>query len=76
VNNLQDCRAQEAQCRRRAASDEQNRDLWLSMAERWSYLCFRESTPFQMVTDPHGAHGEADDGARDHTVSVGASGRR
>ena len=76
MNNLQDCRAQEAQCRRRAVSDEQNRDLWLSMAERWSYLvkeapfCFRESTPFQMVTDPHGAHGEADDGARDHTVSV------
>src|SRR6478735_10947357 len=57
----QDCRAQEAQCRRRAASDEQNRDLWLAMAERWSYLakeapfCFRESTPLQRVADSHGA---------------------
>jgi hypothetical protein len=49
VNNLQNCRAQEARCRSRAASDEQNRDLWLSMAERWSYLareapfCFMDS---------------------------------
>ena len=38
VVDLQDCRAQEARCRRHAESDERNRDLWLSMAERWSYL--------------------------------------
>ena len=43
MNNLQDCRAQEAQCRRRAETDEPHRDLWLSMAERWSYLALKES---------------------------------
>jgi hypothetical protein len=41
--NLLDCRAQEALCRRHALTDEQHRDLWLSMAERWSYLA-REET--------------------------------
>jgi hypothetical protein len=61
VNNLQDCRAQEAQCRRRAEIDEPHRDLWLSMAERWSYLAqkeaafhFRESTPLKIETELHG----------------------
>lgn len=43
MTNLQDCRAQEAQCRRRAETDEPHRDLWLSMAERWSYLARKES---------------------------------
>jgi hypothetical protein len=38
MNNLQDWRAQEARCRRCALVDEQNKDLWLSMAERWSFL--------------------------------------
>jgi hypothetical protein len=42
LNNLQDCRAQEAHCRRRAEIDEPHRDLWLSMAERWLYLGRRE----------------------------------
>jgi hypothetical protein len=41
--NLLDCRAQEALCRIHALTDEQHRDLWLSMAERWSYLA-REET--------------------------------
>ena len=46
--NLLDYRAQEALCRIHALTDEQHRDLWLSMAERWSYLardarfCFRK----------------------------------
>ena len=59
MNNLQDCRAQEARCRRHAESDEQNRDLWLSMAERWSYLAreagygIREIGPFPGTTDQH-----------------------
>jgi hypothetical protein len=63
VNNLQDCRAQEARCRWRAETDEQNRELWLSMAERWSYLakeapfCFKEGTPIQMAIDPHRVSG-------------------
>jgi hypothetical protein len=43
MTNLQDCRAQEAQCRRRAETDEPHRDLWLSLAERWSYLALKES---------------------------------
>jgi hypothetical protein len=43
MSYLQDCRAQEAQCRRRAETDEPHRDLWLSMAERWSYLALKES---------------------------------
>jgi hypothetical protein len=57
VNNLQDCRAQEARCRLHAESDEQNRDLWLSMAERWSYLAreaafgVREGVPFRKAMD-------------------------
>jgi hypothetical protein len=42
MSHLQDCRAQEAQCRRRAEIDEPHRDLWLSMAERWSYLALKE----------------------------------
>jgi hypothetical protein len=39
--------------RRPAESDEQNRELWLSMAERWAYLareaplCFAENAPFK-----------------------------
>ena len=41
--NLLDYRAQEALCRIHALTDEQHRDLWLSMAERWSYLA-REET--------------------------------
>ena len=40
--NLLDCRAQEALCRIHALTDEQHRDLWLSMAERWSYLAREE----------------------------------
>ena len=42
-----------------AESDEQNRDLWLSMAERWSYLAreagygIREVSPFRGATDQH-----------------------
>ena len=43
MSHLQDCCAQEAQCRRRAETDEPRRDLWLSMAERWSYLALKES---------------------------------
>jgi hypothetical protein len=43
MSHLQVCRAQEAQCRRRAETDEPHRDLWLSMAERWSYLALKES---------------------------------
>ena len=43
MTNLQDCRAQEARCRRRAETDEPHRDLWLSLAERWSYLALKES---------------------------------
>jgi hypothetical protein len=41
--NLLDCRAQEALCRIHALTDEQHRDLWLSMAERWSYLAQEEA---------------------------------
>jgi hypothetical protein len=61
VINLQDCRAQEAHCRRFAESDEQNRELWLSMAERWSYLakeapfCFKEGPSAGAAPDPRGA---------------------
>ncbi len=43
MNNLMECRAQEAQCRRRALTDQDHRDLWLSMAERWSYLAHKEA---------------------------------
>jgi hypothetical protein len=43
MNSLQDCRAHEAQCRSRALSDEEHRDLWLSMADRWSYLAHKEA---------------------------------
>jgi len=45
MNNLQDFRAQEAQCRKRAEIDDTHRDLWLSMAERWSYLAQKEDAP-------------------------------
>jgi hypothetical protein len=44
--NLLDCRAQEALCRIHALTDEQHRDLWLSMAERWSYLAREEAWAF------------------------------
>jgi len=44
--NLLDCRAQEALCRIHALTDEQHRDLWLSMAERWSYLAREETAAF------------------------------
>jgi hypothetical protein len=44
--NLLDCRAQEALCRIHALTDEQHRDLWLSMAERWSYLADEEARTF------------------------------
>jgi hypothetical protein len=44
--NLLDCRAQEALCRIHALTDEQHRDLWLSMAERWSYLAQEEARAF------------------------------
>jgi hypothetical protein len=44
--NLLDCRAQEALCRIHALTDEQHRDLWLSMAERWSYLADEEARRF------------------------------
>jgi hypothetical protein len=43
MTNLLDCRAQEALCRIHALTDEQHRDLWLSMAERWSYLAREEN---------------------------------
>jgi hypothetical protein len=45
--NLLDCRAQEALCRIHALTDEQHRDLWLSMAERWSYLALEEARAFR-----------------------------
>ena len=38
-----DCRAQEALCRIHALTDEQHRDLWLSMAKRWSCLAEEEA---------------------------------
>lgn len=38
-----DCGAQEALCRIHALTDEEHRDLWLSMAERWSYLAQEEA---------------------------------
>jgi hypothetical protein len=41
--NWLDSRAQEALCRIHALTDEQHRDLWLSMAERWSYLAQEEA---------------------------------
>ena len=41
-----DCSAQEALCRIHALTDEQHRDLWLSMAERWSYLAQEEVRAF------------------------------
>jgi hypothetical protein len=44
--SLLDCRAQEALCRIHALTDEQHRDLWLSMAERWSYLAQEEARAF------------------------------
>ncbi|HLZ02456.1 MAG TPA: hypothetical protein VKR55_09935 [Bradyrhizobium sp.] len=44
--NLLDCRAQEALCRIHALTDEEHRDLWLSMAERWSYLAREEMAAF------------------------------
>ena len=43
MTNLLDCLAQETLCRIHALTDEQHRELWLSMAERWSYLA-REET--------------------------------
>ena len=43
MTNLLDCRAQEALCRIHALTDEQYRDLWLSMAERWSCLAREEN---------------------------------
>jgi hypothetical protein len=45
--NLLDYRAQEALCRIHALTDEQHRDLWLSMAERWSYLANEETTTYR-----------------------------
>ena len=39
-------RAQEALCRIHALTDEQHRDLWLSMAERWSHLAEEEARTF------------------------------
>jgi hypothetical protein len=44
--NLLDCRAQEALCRIHALTDQEHRDLWLSMAERWSYLAQAEVAAF------------------------------
>jgi hypothetical protein len=44
--NLLGCRAQEALCRIHALTDERHRDLWLSMAERWSYLAQQEARAF------------------------------
>ena len=44
--NLLDSRAQEALCRIRALAEEQHRDLWLSMAERWSVLAEEEARAF------------------------------
>jgi hypothetical protein len=44
MTNLLDCLAQETLCRIHALTDEQHRELWLSMAERWSYLAREETT--------------------------------
>jgi hypothetical protein len=68
MNNLHYFLAEEARCRRHAEADETYRELWLSMAERWSYLAqneaefhfeaafhFRESAPLKMVTATHAA---------------------
>jgi hypothetical protein len=62
MNNLHYFLAEEARCRRLAETDETYRDLWLSMAARWSYLAqnegefrFRESSPLKMVTATHAA---------------------
>jgi hypothetical protein len=44
--NLLDYRAQEALCRIHALTDEEHRDLWLSMAERWSCLAREEIAGF------------------------------
>lgn len=41
MHNLNDLRANEAQCRMRAEVDEAHRELWLSMAERWASLAHR-----------------------------------
>ena len=41
-----DCGAQEALCRIHALTDEEHRDLWLSMAERWSYLAQEEARAY------------------------------
>jgi hypothetical protein len=38
MGELKNYSAQEAQCRLRALADEQHKDLWLSMAERWACL--------------------------------------
>jgi hypothetical protein len=49
--SLLDCRAQEALCRIHALTDEQHRDLRLSMAERWSYLALEEArAPFGAIS--------------------------
>jgi hypothetical protein len=49
MTNLLDCRAQEALCRIHALTDDRHRDLWLSMAERWSYLAREETAAIDVA---------------------------
>ena len=55
--NLLDSRAQEALCRIHALTDEQHRDLWLSMAERWSYLAREETAAIHVAVSRKAASG-------------------
>jgi hypothetical protein len=57
MTNLLDRRAQEALCRIHALTDEQHRDLWLSMAERWSYLAREEAAAINVAASRKAASG-------------------
>jgi len=57
MTNLLDCRAQEALCRIHALTDEQYRDLWLSMAERWSCLAREENGAIGVTVSRKAASG-------------------
>jgi hypothetical protein len=57
MTSLLDCRAQEALCRIHALTDEQHRDLWLSMAERWSYLAREETAAIDLTVSRKAASG-------------------
>jgi hypothetical protein len=43
MDKLQDYRAQEAACRKRALLDEKCREVWLARAEGWAYLARKEA---------------------------------